>query len=166
MKSTDLQSQNQVSWLLNLVGKFSTKDLQGQNLKEIGEDYVKKISQIAQLQSGFIFSYDIQKQEFEEKLFHIYPNILICQSDKTYTHLILSNCTLQKEQIQYKEAKTYGFIISNNFGNTYLFFSQFIQYRNWYKLMKQYCKLNDFFGKYKLTDRMLPGVYQCYKKTV
>lgn len=32
--------------------------------------------------------------------------------------------------------------------------------------MKQYCKLNDFFGKYKLTDRMLPGIYQCYKKSV
>ncbi|CAD8045231.1 unnamed protein product [Paramecium primaurelia] len=165
MKNTDLQSQNQVGWLLNLVGKFSTKDLQSQNLKEIGEEYMKKIQLNAQLLSGFIFTYDIYKQEFQEKLFHIYPNILICQSDKIYTHLILSNCTIKKELIQYKEAKTYGFIISNNFGNTYLFFSQFIQYRNWYKLMKQYCKLNDFFGKYKLTERMLPGVYQCYKKT-
>ncbi|CAD8065248.1 unnamed protein product [Paramecium sonneborni] len=165
MKAADLQEQNQIGWLLNLVAKFSPKELESQNLKQIGEEYMKKIQQNPQLQSGSVFSYDAQKHEFSEKLFYIYPNILICQLDKIYTHLILSNCTIQKELIQYKEAKTYGFIISNNIGNTFLFFSQFIQYRNWYKLMKQYCKLNDFFGKYKLTDRMLPGVYQCYKKS-
>ncbi|CAD8157229.1 unnamed protein product [Paramecium pentaurelia] len=165
MKSSDHQQQNSVSWLLNLVGKFSPKDLEKSNLKEIGEEYMKKILLYPQLQQGNVFSYNQQKQEFSEKLFLIYPNILICQHDKIHTHLILSNCSIQKELIQYKESKTYGLIISNNLGNTYLFFSQFIQYRNWYKLMKQYCKLNDFFGKYKLTDRMLPGIYQCYKKS-
>ncbi|KAM3139500.1 hypothetical protein pb186bvf_008336 [Paramecium bursaria] len=154
--------QTSVSWLLNLVGKFPQKDLEKSNLKAIGEDYMKRILQYNQLQYGSAYTY--QEGEFKEISFYLYPNILI-QCNKTYSHLILSNCSIQKQQVCYKESKTYGLILTNNAGNTYLFFSQFIQFRNWYKLMKQFCKLSEFLAKYKLTDKMFPGVYQCFKKS-
>lgn len=38
-----MDSPNSVSWLLNLVGRFSPKDLERSNLKDINDDYMQKI---------------------------------------------------------------------------------------------------------------------------
>jgi calcium-dependent protein kinase len=37
-------------------------------------------------------------------------------------YLILSNCTINKKILSYKQSQAFGMILSNSIGNTYLFF--------------------------------------------
>jgi calcium-dependent protein kinase len=91
--------------------------------------------------------------------------MLIVRTDGA-DHLILSNCTISKRDVTYKESKVDGLALSSTAGSTFLFFAEEVEQRTWYKQLKLYCKLSGFLSKYKLAEKMHPGLYQCVKRKV
>ncbi|CAD8195402.1 unnamed protein product [Paramecium octaurelia] len=167
-----------LNWILKYPNEFSQEDFESQHMHVLKQEQFGQLKESDEILNGQLYTF--WNGTLECSKFILMPNLLIKvtiqngllqipqsqfnQSGATY-YLSLSECTITQKMIQHRSQQAFGMLLTNSIGTTYLFFSNFVTFRTWYKQMKQFCKLTGFLDKYKLGDKLLPGFYTCTKKT-
>ncbi|CAD8085789.1 unnamed protein product [Paramecium sonneborni] len=152
----NLDSNYDFGWLLNFTDAFSKFDLQQSNMKQLP----KALVQNDFLLQSEIYTYNLEQEKFMLQKMELYPNMII--QDKQF--LILSTCSIQKTRIEYREFNAQGLKLSNQLGQTYLFFTTSKDLTNWTKYTKKFCKLSNFLQKYTIKEKTnVPNVFACVK---
>ncbi|CAD8189120.1 unnamed protein product [Paramecium pentaurelia] len=170
-------NEENLNWILKYPNEFSQEDFESQHMHILKQEQFGQLKESDEILNAQLYTF--WNGTLESSKFILMPNLLIKvtikntmlqipqsqfnQSGATY-YLSLSECTITQKMIQHRSQQAFGMLLTNSIGTTYLFFSNFVTFRTWYKQMKQFCKLTGFLDKYKLGDKLLPGFYTCTKK--
>ncbi|CAD8213033.1 unnamed protein product [Paramecium octaurelia] len=166
-----------LSWILKYTNEFEQEHIESQHMHILKQEQFGQLKQSDEILSAQLFTF--WNGNLENSKFILMPNLLIKVTQQNGMlmppqqqfnlgsgafYLSLSECTITQKMIAHKSQQAFGMMLSNSIGTTYLFFSNFVTFRTWYKQMKQFCKLTGFLEKYKLGEKILPGFYTCTKK--
>ena len=164
MRSNGAGKQNNYEQILNESNDIAQQDLSSCNLKSLSAEQLQGFNNDDVILNGQTYIHVPDASRFVARSISLYPNILVITGAKFNYHLVLSNCTISKISVDFKENQIHGFILINNLGNTFCFFDNYVGQTKWYNQVKLYCQLQNFLGKFKLGDKLFLNFYKCQNK--
>ncbi|KAM3131589.1 hypothetical protein pb186bvf_016253 [Paramecium bursaria] len=160
----DIPSQNlQILYLFTfkeqneLIFLESLSNLKS-NMKQMKVQQYKELLKSSEMITSDILT--IRQKQLVKKQFILLPNILVMAQEDKPEHIILSNCSIEQHQYM----GLFPLELQDSNGSTFLLFGDEENNRIWYKLLKRYCKQINFFEKYQIESKMIPGFYKCRNK--